>query len=114
MESGCILSTMVEISGKWMKTVVNSEADEKNRCQTEWPDGVARRNDQGGLRYLPGKQDKRTPSWVPNGGWMAARWRQIGARRRVHGCSMESGSGPMEGGVRTRKSHFRYLIGKIS
>jgi hypothetical protein len=30
LDSGCILWTMDEISGKWMKTAVSSEADEKN------------------------------------------------------------------------------------
>jgi hypothetical protein len=47
MESGCILWSVDELSRKWMKTAVSSEADEKN-LMSEWPDGVAQRSDQGG------------------------------------------------------------------
>jgi hypothetical protein len=47
LESGCILWSVDELSGKWMKTAVSSEADEKN-SMSEWPDGVVQRSDQGG------------------------------------------------------------------
>jgi hypothetical protein len=49
----------------------------------EWPDGEARRRDEGGPRYPMGEQDRRTPGRVPNGGWTGARWRGTGARQRV-------------------------------
>jgi hypothetical protein len=67
--------------------------------QTEWPDGEARRSDEGGPRYPMGEQGKRTPGRVPNRGWTGPRWKGTGARRRAHGCPTESGCGPTEGGV---------------
>jgi hypothetical protein len=60
--------------------------------QTEWPNGEARRSDEGGPRYPMGEQGRRTPGWVPNGGWM-------GAQRRVDGRPMEGDRCPTEGGV---------------
>jgi hypothetical protein len=50
LESGCILWSMDELSGKWMKTAVSSEVDEIN-SMSEWPDGMAQRSDQGGPWY---------------------------------------------------------------
>jgi hypothetical protein len=83
---------MDELSGKWMKTAVSIEADEKKSMSDGRPDGEARRSDEGGPRYPTSEQGRRTPGRVPNGGW-------VGTRRRAHGCLTESGSGPTEGGV---------------
>jgi hypothetical protein len=59
------------------------------RGPTKRPDGVARRRSP---RYPMGEQGRRTPGWVPNGGWTCA-------RRRAHGCPTETGNCPTEGGV---------------
>jgi hypothetical protein len=67
--------------------------------QTEWPDGEARRSDEGGPRYPMGEQGRRTSGWVPNGGWTGARRRGTGARRRPGvarrraGCVPDGGRG---------------------
>jgi hypothetical protein len=71
--------------------------------QTEWPNGEARRRDEGGPRYPMGEQGRRTPRRVPNGGWTGARRRGTGARQRAHGCPTESGSGPTEGSMCARR-----------
>jgi hypothetical protein len=88
-----------EISGKWMKTVVSSEADEKNSMSN----GVARRSDQGSPQYPLDEQGRRTPGRVPNRGWIGARRRRTGAQRKVYGWSTESGSIPMEVMMGTRR-----------
>jgi hypothetical protein len=55
-----------ELSGKWMIIAVSSKADEKN-SMLEWPDGVAQRSDQGGLRYLLGEQGRQTRVVIDDG-----------------------------------------------
>jgi hypothetical protein len=99
MESGCILWTVDEISGKWMKTAISSEADEKNSMSDGVARRKARRSDQGGPHYLLGEQGRRTPRRVSNGGWTSARRRRISARQRAHECPTEGGSIPTEGAM---------------
>jgi hypothetical protein len=79
-----------------MIIAVNSEADEKD-LMLEWPNGVAQRSDQGGLRYPLGEQGRRTPGQVPNGGWTGACRGRTGARRRARWVldrGQVSGGGP--------------------
>jgi hypothetical protein len=78
-----------EISGKWMKTAISSEADEKNSMS----DGVARRRslmERPGWPAIPTGRAGQTDT-------------QTGAQRRAHGCPTESGSGPTEGAMGARR-----------
>jgi hypothetical protein len=59
---------------------------------TEWPDGEARRRDEGGPRYPMDEQGRRTPGRVPNEGWTGTRRRGTGARRRAR-CVPDKGRG---------------------
>jgi hypothetical protein len=89
LESGCILWSVDEVSGKWMKTAVSSEADEIN-SMSEWPDLVAQRN---------GPTER--PGWpVIPGGRVGQMDTRAGAQRRVDGRSLGADRCPMEGGSR--------------
>jgi hypothetical protein len=92
-----------EISGKWMKTAVSSEADEKNSMS----EGVARRRsltERPGWSAIPigqaGQTDTRT------GAQRRVDGRPSEADRcpmRAHRCPTESGSGPTEGTMGARR-----------
>jgi hypothetical protein len=66
LDGGCTFWIVDELFGKWMKTVVSSEMDEKNSMLDNGPDGEARRSGQDGSRYPMGEQGRWTPGH-PNG-----------------------------------------------
>jgi hypothetical protein len=103
LNGGLIFWKVDEISRKWMKMAVSSEADEKNSISG----GMAQRRSSmerpGWPRYLLGEQGKRIPGRVPNRGWTGACRRRTDTQRRVHGCPTESESVPTEGAMGARR-----------
>jgi hypothetical protein len=77
-----------ELSRKWMITVVNSEADEKN-SMLEWPDGATRvaRN-----THWTSRADEHPDGCPTEGGRAPFRGRQVPDGER-YGCPTEGAMG---------------------
>jgi hypothetical protein len=85
-----------------MKTAVSNEADEKNRCQTEWPDGATRvARDTHWASRADGHPDgcPTEDGWAPVGGEQVPDGRRTSARRRAGVAQRRAGWVPNGGQV---------------